>query len=115
MGVDFSHGDVHFSYGNFNRFRRKLAMEIGIEADEMESFGGTRAWDEIADPMTPFMSACDCNGEIASHDCQFVADRFREIVAASPEDSTLYWKAMALRVAEAIQTAAESGERFRIG
>lgn len=114
MGVDFSHGDVHFSYGNFNRFRRKLALEICVDAAEMEGFGGSTSWDEIHDPLVPFLRAGDTDGEIPSHDCQFVADRIREIVATSPEEPTLYWKDMALRVAEAMQIAADKGEVFRL-
>ena len=114
MGVDFSHGDVHFSYGNFNRFRRKLALEICVDAAEMEGFGGSTSWDEIHDPLVPFLRAGDTDGEIPPHDCQFVADRIREIVAASPDDPQDYWKVRALEVAEAMQLAADKGEVFRL-
>ena len=114
MGVDFSHGDVHFSYGNFNRFRRKLAAEICVVIDEMEGFGGDTPWSEIHDPLVPFLSASDCDSEIPSHDCPFVADRIKQVVDASPDDPMVYWKDMALRVAEAMQIAADKGEVFRL-
>lgn len=115
MGVDFSHGDLHFSYVNFNRFRRKLALEIGVDAGEMEGFGGSKSWESIDDPIVPLLAACDSNGEIAAHDCPFVSKRLLEIVAESPEDDALYWKERAMQLVEALQIAAEREEKFHIG
>ena len=29
MGIDFSHGDAHWAYSGFMRFRGRLAVELG--------------------------------------------------------------------------------------
>ena len=114
VGVDLSHGDVHFSYRNFNCFRRKLALEICVEPSEMEGFGGETSWDEIQDPLVPLLSISDCGGEISPQDCPFVANRLMEIVTASPDAPQDYWKVRAIEVAEAMQIAADKGQVFRL-
>ena len=114
MGVDLSFCDFKFTYRNFACFRRKLALEICVELDEMEGFGGDISWDEVHDPLVPFLSACDCDGEISPHDCPFIANRLREIVAASPDDPKNYWKVRALDIAEAMESAADRGQVFRL-
>lgn len=38
MGLDFNHSEAHWAYSGFNRFREKLANEIGICLPFMEGF-----------------------------------------------------------------------------
>lgn len=38
MGLDFNHSDAHWAYSGFNRFRERLAAEVGIFLPFMEGF-----------------------------------------------------------------------------
>jgi len=132
MGIDFSHCDAHWGYGGFNRFRGKLAAEIGICLDLMEGFwkGGRvetsvlakrldldevwwlpkepYKWDNISDPITKLLNHSDCDGEISPEDCAVVAPRLRELVEGW--DDGHYDKEGALELAGGMELAAEKKE-----
>lgn len=109
MGVDFSHGDASWAYSGFNRFRTRLASEIGMELEKMEGFGGDTPWGNYADDILPFLNHSDCDGELSPEECAKIAPRIRALVASWPED---YDHQKALRLADGMEEAANAQETF---
>jgi hypothetical protein len=97
MGLDFRTAGIpydedldfteraHWSYSGFHRFRERLAGAIGLKLDEMEGFGGHKAWDE-AHPLTALLNHSDCEGELSGAQCGLVAFGLNEIIYKWPED-----------------------------
>jgi hypothetical protein len=97
MGLDFRTAGIpyeedldfneraHWSYSGFHHFRERLASAIGLKLDEMEGFGGRKAWDN-GHPLTPLLNHSDCEGELSAAKCGLVAFGLNEIIHKWPED-----------------------------
>ena len=96
MGLDFNTCDAHWAYSGFNRFRNRLALEIGIDLNCMEGFGGDRKWDNIIDPIIILLNHSDCDGEISWEDCKIVHLRLFELIKNWADDD--YDKIQALEL-----------------
>lgn len=116
MGLDFSHGDAHWPYGGFMRFRNALAAYEGIHLTDMEGFHRyrepdhpMRSWDTVTTPLKPLLDHSDCDGELTPEECRQVAPRLREVIDAIwPQDG--HERQAGLRLAEAMDAAAAAGE-----
>lgn len=87
MGLNFRNSNAQWSYGGFNRFRERLAAEIGINLREMEGFvDGGLSWKKIKDPIAPFLNHSDCDGDLSPEQCATVAPRLRELVDGWDDD-----------------------------
>ena len=104
MGIDFSRGNAHWSYGGFNSFRHRLAECIGIDLDDMLGFGGDIQWDTVNDPIEPLLNHSDCDGVLTAEQCLTVAPRLAELVKDWPDD---YDKSHALELVEGMKEAIE--------
>lgn len=114
MGLDFSHGEAHWSYSGFHRFRHKLAKEIGIEnLDEMEGFGGPILWDGFKDPIVDLLSHSDCDGDLLPEQCKEIASRLR-VLTIGWEDPD-YDKQHALFLAKGMDLAYKKNEKLYFG
>lgn len=118
MGLDFSHGDAHFSYGGFAEFRIRLAQEIGLDLHAMEGFTDSHrntnrnrkplSWTKVKDAIVPLLNHSDCDGELTVEECLTVAPRLRELVNDWPEDD---WdRKRAFELADAMEEAAKANE-----
>lgn len=138
MGLDFNHSDAHWAYSGFNRFRTKLAEEIGICLPLMEGFWneksssstmeltklivGTKTmgehffwlpqkplkWDNINDPIVDLLYHSDCDGELSSEQCKKIAPRLRELI--KDWDDKDYDKEQALLLAEGMENCAKKNQ-----
>jgi hypothetical protein len=137
MGLHFSHGNAHWSYMGFMRFRTKLAAEIGVALRCMENFAftiygepcnelrlykheGTHPptklvgiqpvikWSTVHDDIVPLLNHSDCDGILTPEECRRVAPRLRELVSRWPDDD--YDKIQALLLADGMDAAAEANE-----
>jgi hypothetical protein len=86
MGLDFSHCDAHWSYSGFNRFRTRIAKDIGVDLDKMYGFGGSTSWDTVKDAMVPFLYHSDCDGKLTVSQLKKIAPRLKEIVSKWPDN-----------------------------
>ena len=114
MGLDTTHDCWHGAYSAFHRWRTKLAEVAGLPPlDSMTGFGGSRSWDE-SDPLTKLLSHSDCDGEIASADCDPLADRLTELLPLLPEgDGGGHigdWREKTQRFIDGLRRAAAAGE-----
>jgi hypothetical protein len=120
MGVDFSHGDAHFSHGGFNRFRTELAAVVGIRLDQMRGFGrhilrGGRPWAEISDPLAPLLSRNDAGEEISADECRSVAVRLRQLFSHWASGAALaIWADEIEMLLAGLDAAAAEGVSFDI-
>lgn len=66
MGLDTSHNCWHGSYSSFNRFRKSLASQIGIDLDEYIGYGekGTKNLMSIEHNIQPLLNHSDCDGKL---------------------------------------------------
>lgn len=86
MGLDFSHGNAHWSYSGFNNFRRRLAAQIGLDLNDMIGFGGWRTWDDINDKIKPFLTHSDCDGSLTIKQMKVIIPRLKELTKEWAED-----------------------------
>ena len=114
MGLDFSHGDAHFSYHGFNMFRERLATQIGIDLNSMlgyEDYGDPigKSWEGIEDPIVLLLHHSDCEGELSPEACLKIAPRLRELLS-SWEEGVGSTKRSGLKLAKAMEEAGEANE-----
>lgn len=87
MGLDFSHGDAHWSYRGFNRFRERLATIIGFNLREMDGFTyNGLSWGLIDDPVKDLLNHSDCDGELTPEQCSIIVPRLKELISNWNED-----------------------------
>ncbi len=110
MGLDFSHGDAHWAYSGFNRFRNRLGAAINIKFNNMDECGGDQEWSEIEDPITLLLNHSDCDGELSPEECLKIIPRLLEIIAPWPDDD--FDKIEALKLAEGMTLATGNNEPF---
>jgi hypothetical protein len=118
MGVDFSHGNAHWSYSGFHNFRTKLARAISINLDEMQGFeklhlysstGTGKPWDEVHDDLKILLSHSDCDGFLTAKDCRKIIPRLKDIIFTLDDD---YDKKMCLELIGGMDQAVRKNENF---
>jgi hypothetical protein len=105
MGLDFSPGEAHWSYGSFHDFRKRLAREIGLELEEMRGFGGSKQWEEVRDPIKHLLFHSDCEGILTVSECMVVYPRLIELVSNWDEEN--YHKKEAIILADDMKYCAD--------
>jgi len=87
MGLSFSHGTAQWAYSGFNRFRERLARQMGFDLNEMQGFTeppeAGKTWDHIKDPIKYLLYHSDCDGTLTARQCALIAPRLIEL--------TKYW------------------------
>jgi len=115
MGIDFSHGDVHFGFFRFDSFRRTLAAAIGIDLTAMEGHGGASSWDSRSDPLVLLLRPKDVEISIPPAECNAVADRLYEVVTSYPPPEGGWNEAdwSGLELVLALREASVANQSFR--
>lgn len=135
MGLSFSHGDAHWSCSGFNDFRRRLAVEIHIDLDEMEGYGcmespngefsiehfkpGTKSWKDVKDDIKPFLRHSGSSGYIGHKSCAKLIPRLLELIKEWPDgwpqklDIKAFDKQEALKLIAGMRLAVEKREKLR--
>lgn len=127
MGIDFSHGDAHWSYSGFHQFRLRVAESIGINLDEMVGFGSfldpdppkvpKKSWDTVNDDIKYLLDHSDCDGGMTPEVCLKVAKRLREIITSWNTESTSDFRRdynieHGLALASGMEEAANKNDNF---
>lgn len=99
----------HWSYSGFHRFRKELAVLVGIEdLEKMRGFvaGGVGAEfpDPAVEPLTYLLEHSDCDGTLNAEQCAAVAPRLRSLLGGIKDG---YDREMAERLAAAMERVAE--------
>ena len=115
MGLGFSHGDAHWAYSGFDRFRVKLAREIGINLDLMDGFceKGGISWSKVKDDIVPLLNHSDCDGELTVEECKKIWPRLKELIKDWEEGNRD--KRGAYRLIEGMKEAIKMNEPLEFG
>lgn len=75
MGLDISHNCWNGPYSSFNRFRKSLAQQIGIDLNEYIGYGneGTKDLTSINHDLMPLFNHSDCGGRFSMKSCKQIA------------------------------------------
>ncbi|AQT69945.1 hypothetical protein STSP2_03145 [Anaerohalosphaera lusitana] len=111
MGLDFSHCDARWGYFSFDEFRKRLATQIGIDLDSMVGHGGTRPWEDVDDPLKPFLHHSDCDGELTVEECKQVYPRLEQLLQSWPDgDNPFSHKRKGMELVRGMKRAIAQGE-----
>jgi hypothetical protein len=82
MGLDTSHNCWHGPYSSFNRFRKSLATQIGIDLDEYIGYGekGTKDLTTIEHDIQPLLNHSDCDGKLTVKEARQIAKGLNNIL-----------------------------------
>jgi hypothetical protein len=84
MGLDTTHNAWHGPYSSFNRFRRSLAEQIGIDLTEYYGYGDPDGKDlaSIDHDIMPLLNHSDCDGRLTPKECRRIESGLNSILAA---------------------------------
>ncbi len=86
MGLSFSHGNMHFSYGSFMQFRSMLAEKLGYP--NLRDMYNSGTYDVmINEPIYPLINHSDCDGELTVNEMKQIIPQLTEIINKLPTDS----------------------------
>lgn len=128
MWLDFNGSEARWSYSWFNRFRVRLAEEIGIILPLMEWFR-TEEYDKmlnlkdmyfipktplkrdnIQDNIVPLLNHSDCDWILSPEDCKKIYPRLKELIKNWDEKDSdrINW----MLLAEWMEQCSESNENL---
>lgn len=113
MGLDFSHCDARWGYIGFNRFRHKLAKEMGIEnLEEMDGYTPNgKSWDNFKKhPLYKLMIHSDCEGHLTPKQCEVIYPELNKVVSKWPDDDRD--KSIALELCKGMRSASKAKENL---
>jgi len=80
MGLDFSHGEAHWSYSGFSRFRNKLAETLGLDVPS-DGIYENGLYMRLADqPIFPLINHSDCDGDLTVEEMEQILPQLEKIV-----------------------------------
>jgi len=89
VGLDVSHGAFSGAYSSFNRFRRAIAKAIGgsfpphdDKSLDEEQIYWPNGFTETNPGLAEFLLHSDCDGEISSLACKWIADEMEALLPA---------------------------------
>jgi len=79
MGIDFSHGEAHWSYSGFNRFRCKLIETMGLgDLNGMYDDGSYTKLSSI--PIYALINHSDCDGDLTVKEMEAIIPQLDLII-----------------------------------
>jgi len=80
MGLDVTFDCWNGAYSSFNRFRRTLAKQIGVDLNTYEGFGGSNKFSSLNHGITPLLDHSDCDGELTVAEARKIAKALDSIL-----------------------------------
>lgn len=93
MGLDTSHDCFYGQYSSFNRFRKSLASQIGIDLEEYIGYGkkGTKDLKSIEHDIQPLLNHSDCDGELTVEEARQIAKGLDNILENFNDKIQVYY------------------------
>lgn len=108
MGIDFSHGDAHWAYSGFMRFRNKLAEALGYVVPLSTMYDDGSYTCMVNEPIWPLINHSDCEGELTVEEMQQIIPQLEDIINRWDDDD--YDKSHGLDLVESMQEAINENE-----
>lgn len=81
MGLDTTHNCWHGPYSSFNRFRRSLGHQIGIELNDYHGYDGRKFYlEQIRHDLMPLLNHSDCDGKLSVKECKRLVKGFNDVL-----------------------------------
>lgn len=80
MGIDFSHGEAHWAYSGFMRFRSLLAETLGYRTPLSEMYNSGTHDVMKNEPIWPLINHSDCDGELTVEEMKQILPQLIAIV-----------------------------------
>lgn len=79
MGLDFSHGDCHFSYSGFMNFRSEIVKSIsGYSQPSLREMYENGEFKQLSnDPIYPLINHSDCDGKLTINEITQILPRLK--------------------------------------
>jgi len=114
MGLDFSHGEAHWSYSGFMHFRNEITKHLGYTKTLSEMYDdGT--YDVMQnEPIWPLINHSDCDGDLTVKEMKQIIPQLREILLvwekATPDQTGFYETNRTKAFIESMEVAIEENE-----
>jgi len=108
VGLGFSHGDAHWSYSGFMRFRNKLTETLGYTVPLGEMYYHGSHIQMKNEPIFPLINHSDCDGNLTVEEMQQILPQLEGIINRWDDDD--YEKPLGLRFVTSIKEAIEADE-----
>lgn len=80
MGLDFSHGDAHWTYGGFHRFRSNLIITLGYTTALDEMFDNNTIHELQHEPIYPLINHSDCDGYLSVNEMKQIIPQLKFVL-----------------------------------
>lgn len=110
MGIDFSHGEAHWAYSGFMRFRGMLATSLGYARPlhEMYDDGSYVCMEQEA--IYPLINHSDCDGDLIVEEMNQILPQLKTIIAEWDDND--FDKQRGLDLIEGMELAVSEGVTF---
>jgi len=108
MGIDFSHGEAHWSYSGFNNFRNKLVEALGYTTSLNVMYEDGTYTRMQKEPIYPLINHSDCDGDLTVEEMQQILPQLKDIINRWPDGE--YDKTRGLYFIEGIEEAISENE-----
>ena len=119
MGLDTTHNCWHGPYSSFNRFRKSLAEQIGINLDDYYGYGGdgTKELESIEHDLMPLFNHSDCDGELTVEESKLIVSGLNNVLDNFNEDldSDFNFKEKIIQFRDGCLDAIEKNEIIKFG
>ena len=108
MGLDFSHGNAHWSYSGFGHFRSKLVDTLGYTVPLNTMYEDGTYIRMKNEPIYPLINHSDCDGNLTVEEMQQILPQLEDIVNRWNDDE--YDKTRGLQLIESMKEAIDDNE-----
>lgn len=110
MGIDFSHGEAHWAYSGFMRFRSRLAEDLGYAVPLSEMYDDGSYVCMKNEDIYPLINHSDCDGDLTPSEMLQIIPQLMTIVSQWEDDD--YEKQRGLQLIEGMKEAIAANENM---
>lgn len=108
MGLDFSHGNAHWAYSGFMRFRDRLAEALGYTKSLRDMYDDDTYTCMENEPIYPLINHSDCDGDLTVEEMQQILPQLEDIINRWDDED--YEKDRGLLLIESMKEAINDNE-----
>lgn len=112
MGLDFSHGNAHWAYSGFMRFRERLVSEAVGRTVDLHALYDSGEYIKLLekDDILPLINHSDCDGHLTKTEMKRVLPRLKELIKKWDKED--YDKQQALKLIAGMKRCLLTGKKL---